>query len=192
MVDGAFEDAVVVGTGHGGELVFGWVGGLGLEEFLEFAFGVVEGGDGFEFAKGVAKGAENVLAGFVVAAVEEDGAEEGFVGVGEVGGTVAAAGGFFAAGKDEVFAKSEAFGLGGEGAAVDHLGAGFGERAFADAGEAGVEFAGEDEAEDRVAEEFQALVVRNDSGRFMCNGGVGKGEFQQVGLLELVAEAFLE
>src|SRR5687768_1924540 len=80
VVDGAFEDAVVVGAGHGGHLVLGWVGGLGLEDFLEFAFGVVEAGDGVELAEGVGKGVEDELAGGFVAAVQEDGAQEGFVG----------------------------------------------------------------------------------------------------------------
>lgn len=168
VVDGAFEGAVVVGAGGGGGLVAGGIGcwrtaALGLEEFLEFAFGVVDfgdaGGGSLHVGEGLGKGVEDEFACVMVAAVEEDGAEECFVGVGEVGLAVAAAGGFFAAGEDEVFAEGDAFGLRGEGAAIDHLGAGFGEGAFADVGEAVVEFGGEDEAEDGVAEEFEALVV---------------------------------
>jgi hypothetical protein len=40
MVDGAFEEAVVVGTGGGDDMVLGRLGGKGLEQFLEFAFGI--------------------------------------------------------------------------------------------------------------------------------------------------------
>ena len=71
---------------------------------------------------------------------------------------MAATGVLFAATEEDVFVQADVATVFGEDAAIDEGGAGFGERAFAVIGKFIVEDAGEDELQDGVAEEFEALI----------------------------------
>ena len=45
VLDGAFKEAVVIGPSSGDDVIQGSLRGKGLEQFLEFAFGIFERGD---------------------------------------------------------------------------------------------------------------------------------------------------
>jgi hypothetical protein len=192
VVDGAFEDTVVVGAGDGGDMVLRSGGGGGLKEFLEFTLGVFEDGDGVYLGKGSAEMGGNEFFGVGKATVQENRAEDGFEGVGQGGGTVAAAVDLFAVTEDKELAEMEVAAFFGEGTAVDEFGAGFGELAFADVREFFVELAAEDELKNGVAKEFKALVVLHGHTLLVGDGGMGKGQAQKGGVAELMAEGGLE
>ena len=79
--------------------------------------------------------------------------------VGEDRGLVAAAGALLAAAEQEVLAEAERAGHVGERAHVDDGGAQLGQLALGQVGVVAVQRVGDDEAEHRVAEELQPLVV---------------------------------
>jgi hypothetical protein len=45
VLDGAFKEAVVIGPSSSDDVIQGSLRGKGLEQFLEFAFGIFERGD---------------------------------------------------------------------------------------------------------------------------------------------------
>jgi hypothetical protein len=45
VMNGALEEAVVIGASSGDDVILGRLGGKGLEQFLEFSFGILECGD---------------------------------------------------------------------------------------------------------------------------------------------------
>jgi hypothetical protein len=132
VLDGAFEEAVVVRASSSDNVILGRLGGKGLEEFLEFALGILECGDDRQCADDAMKLAKNEFAGCFKAAIEENRAEKRFECVGQSGGTFAPAVEFFAATQDEMLAQPELAGMFGEGASIDELGASLGERTFAE------------------------------------------------------------
>ena len=164
----------MVGAALVGEDVVGLAGAGGLEVLLEGGFVVADGS-----AEGVAAlhgeveigqgGLDDVLfdegAGGVEAAIEVEGGDDGFEGVGEQGGLAAAAALFFAATEAEERAEVDAGGDLAEVAAADEGGAETGQFALAGGGEATEEGFGDDEAEDGVADELELFVV---------GGGVGE------------------
>jgi hypothetical protein len=104
-------------------------------------------------------------AGGVEAAIEVEGCDDGFEGVGEECGLAAAAALFFAATEAEERAEVDASGDLAEVAAADEGGAEAGQFAFARGGEAMEERFGDDEAENGVTDELKLFVV---------GGGVGE------------------
>ena len=42
VLDGAFKEAVMIGASSGDDMILRRLGGKGLEQFLEFAFGIFE------------------------------------------------------------------------------------------------------------------------------------------------------
>jgi hypothetical protein len=192
VMDGAFKDAVVVRTAGGNHLVTRGLGGVRLEIFLKFALGIVEDGNVPEAGEGFAEMVQDKIPGGSKTAIKENSAEDGFKGIGERGGPFAAAVGFLAAADDKIFAQAEQAAFFGEGAAVDELGAGLGERAFVEGGKFLVQLLGEHELEDGIAEEFKALVVLGGRAEFMGDGRMGERELEQGGILKGMAEAGLE
>ena len=96
----------------------------------------------------------------VKTAIEKNRAEHGFKGIGQRRGAFAAAVGFLAAAQMQMFApRFSAAPCSARVLAVHQFGAGLGQRAFVEAGKFVVEFAGQDELEDGVAEKLEALVV---------------------------------
>src|ERR1035441_10492893 len=91
MMHGALEKPVMVGAAGGNNLVLRSLGRDGLQQLLQLALGILEDGNHQEPAKGRLELAENKLAGRLESAIEEDGTEQRFVGVGERGGPFAAA-----------------------------------------------------------------------------------------------------
>lgn len=126
------------------------------------------------------------------AAVQKYRADQRLDRVGQRGGTFAPAVQLLATAQDEMCAERELVRLLGERVAVDHLRAGLGQRAFAEAGKFFVKLAGENQAEHGVAEKFQALVVLLADGVFMRHRRVREREAQQAGVLKNVTEAGLQ
>ena len=113
-------------------------------------------------------------AGGVEAAVEIEGGDDGFEGVGEKSGLSAAAALLFAAAEAKERAEVDAGGDLAEMAAADERGAEAGEFALAGAGETAEERFGDDEAEDGVADELKLLVVGRGVGKGLGIGLVGE------------------
>lgn len=179
-VDGGVVGAVVVGAFRGEFAVFGSEAVmLRLGPFLELAFGVA-GFFGVAGIKGVFKDVADGCAGLIDAAVEVDCSDDGFEGVFEH--TVAVVGVVLALG----FADAEGVGEPDvacefcEGFTVDDLGAHTVEGAFVLFWFIAEEVFGDDEVEDGVAEEFEALVISR--GGF--EAGVREGLFQKIRVLE--------
>jgi hypothetical protein len=104
-------------------------------------------------------------AGGVEAAIEVEGGDDGFEGVGKKGGLPAATALFFAATETEERAEIDAGGDLAEVAAADEGGTKTGQFALTGGGEAMEERFGDDEAENGVADELELFVV---------GGGVGE------------------
>ena len=143
------------------------------------------------------RGFDDVLfdegAGGGEAAVEIEGGDDGFEGVGEEGGLSAAAAVFFAAAEAEERAEVDAGGDFAEVAAADEGGAKPGEFALAGAGEAPEEGFGDSEAEDGVADELELFVIGGGVGEGFGIGlvgerAVGQGPVEEIGLLEAMIE----
>lgn len=192
VIDGALEDSVVIGAEGPLQVVVGRLGGVGLEHLLKLALRVLGVGRGRQRFDLRLEASQHEFAGSLETGVDEDRAEERFEGVGECGGPLASAVEGFAAAEEEVAAQVEAAALFGEEAAVDQSGAGLGEIALTEIGEAVVELAGEDQLENRVAEEFEPLVVLNAVTLFVSHRGVGEGELEEFGVPEPDAEPGLQ
>lgn len=80
----------------------------------------------------------------------------------------------------------------GQGATIDELGAGLGQRAFIEGRKFFVEFVGQRELQDGVAKKFQALIVLDGRSLFMRDGRMGQREPQQRFIAERVSKAGLE
>lgn len=158
VLDGAFEEAIMIGSGRGDDVILWRLRGKGLQQFLEFAFRIFERGDDRQRTDYAMKLAKNEFTGGLKAAVEKNRAEKRFESVRQSGGTFATAVQFFASTQDEMFAQTELASMVSEGASIDQLGASFGERAFAKGRKILIELASENELEDSITEEFEALV----------------------------------
>src|SRR5262249_30962008 len=125
-------------------------------------------------------------------AIDKNGAENCFKGVGKGGSAVASTVRFLAATKNEVFAEAERAALFGKRAAGDRVCAGPWERAFVERGEMVVEIAREDELDDSVAEKLEALIVLSGRAVFVRDGGMSQGELEKRVVAEIVTQAFLK
>jgi hypothetical protein len=115
-------------------------------------------------------------------AVEVEGGDDGFEGVGEDSGLAAASAVLFATAEEDVIAEADAKGDVAEVTAADDGGAEAGELALSGVGEALEQGFGGEEAEDGVADEFKLFVVG-------AGVGGGAGEWLVVlGRIDLVGE----
>src|SRR5262245_40796477 len=80
----------------------------------------------------------------------------------------------------------------GQGAAVDQFGAGFSERAFVEAREFFVKLASQDELQDRIAEEFQSLIMLDGRSLFMRHRRMRESQTQLIFVAKMITEAGLE
>jgi len=76
--------------------------------------------------------------------------------------------------------------------AIDETRAQDGETAFGHFGEATIELGGDGQLQDGVAEEFEALVVRDAITFFVAKGGMRESEAQQGLIGKGMAEALLQ
>lgn len=190
--DGRAKDATVVWAFLGEDFVTGTRGGEGLKDFLELAFGVVLFGLMFDSADGRLAVVENEPLGNGIIAVQVDGSDEGFKGIRKGGGTVAATVGFLAFAHEQVGAQIDAAGIGLERFAGDEPGAQLGEFALREGGEERVEKLGEDELNDGVAQELEALIVEVRLLRFVSQAGMSERFREEQGVPELVVNLLLE
>ena len=101
----AFKEAIMIRPTGGGYAVPWRFRGGGLQQFLQFTFGVFQFRNRRKFAKDGLELAENKIAGRVIAAIEQDGAEQGFIGVSQGRGPLAAAMQVFPPADDQILAK---------------------------------------------------------------------------------------
>ena len=106
-----------------------------MQQLLQFALGVFENGNHREPAEGCLELGENEVAGRLEPAIEEDRAQQRFVGVGQRRGPLATAVDLLAPADDQILAEAQVLGALGQCPAINELGAGFGQRAFAEAWE---------------------------------------------------------
>ena len=158
----------VVGPALGGEDVLGLAGAEGLKVLLESGLVVADGsGEGVAVVESGLEGGQGRLdylffdeaARGGEAAVEVEGGDDGFKGVGEQGGLATASTGLLSAAEADVVAEADAGGDVAEMTAADEGGAETGELALAGVGEAAEEGFGCEEAEDGVADELKLLVI---------------------------------
>jgi hypothetical protein len=120
-------------------------------------------------------------------------ADDGLEEAGEVLGSLAAAGSFFAPAEEEELAEAKLSREGGKAVAPDEIATPSRQLSFL-AGRAVTEEAvGDDVAEDGVAEELEALVRFEALGKVLVEvGAVHEGLAKEAYILELDAEAFLD
>jgi hypothetical protein len=157
------EELLVVGAALRGEDVLGLAGSGGLEVLLECGLVVADGsGEGVSRREGSMEvgdgGLDDVAldegAGGFETAVDVQSGYDGFEGVGEESGLLAATALFFAAAEAEHGTEADALGDAAEVTAADEGGAEAGEFALAGVGEAAIEAFRYGEAEDGVADEL--------------------------------------
>ncbi len=192
MVDGTLEDAVVVGAADVGDMVARRLRRAALEEFLQFALGVVDDGDVIEAGEGVVEMLGDEFLGGGITSIQENGADHRFESIGEGGGAFAAAVGIFASAQQQVLTEAQAAALFGEGPPVDQFGAGLGERPFAKGGKTNVKVAREDKLQHGVAEKLKALIVLRGRALFVRDGGMRQRELEQREVGKRVAQSELE
>ncbi len=182
----------MLGTALMNDRVGGADGGNGLEDFLEPSFGIVVVGVYLEVFEKFTRFGQNDTADGDKIAVEIHRADERLEGVGQRAGAVASAVGFFATAHHEVAAEVEAVGEDAESVAGDDAGADFREIAFGELGKLIEQMLGEDELQDGVAEEFEALIVEMMALGFVSETGVSQRFREQQGIAEFVFEALFE
>ena len=161
MMHGAFEDAVVVGPAGGDHMVAGGLGGIGLQQFLEFPFWIFENWNDRQFAEGAEELPQDKLPRGLEAAIKKDGAQERLERVGKRRWPVATARNLFPAADQQMAAQADLTGAFGKAAAVDQLGARLGERALSKSGKFFIELLSQHELENRIAQEFEPLIGLN-------------------------------
>ena len=163
-----------------------------MQNLLQAAFWVVVGRVDFEVFEEFAGFGQDDAADGDEIAVEIHGADERLESIGKRAGALASAVGLFAAPHHEVASDAEALGEDVEAVARDDAGADFGEVAFAEVGKLIEEILGEDELEDGVAEEFEALIVEVMALGFVTEAGMGERFREQQGVAEFIFEALFE
>ena len=151
-------------------MIAGRLRGDRLEEFLKLAFGIFQDRNCGKLPKSAEEFSENEFTRGLESAVEEDCAENGLEGICEGRLAFATAVQFFAAAENEILTEVELAGALGQGAAINQLGASFGERTFAEGRELLVKLAGKNELEDGIAEELEPLVSLHREALFVGNG----------------------
>ena len=167
-------------------------GGNGLEELLQPAFWVVVGGVDLQAFEEFARFRQDDAADGYEVTVEIHGADERLEGVGQGAGAFASSVCLLAAAHHQVASDAEALGEDAEAVAGDDAGTDFGQVAFAEVGKLIEEMLGENELEDGVSEEFEALVVEVMALRLVAEAGVGERFREQQSVAEFVFEALFE
>ncbi len=192
----------MVGTAGVGEDVVGLAKAGGLEMLLQGGFVVADGSaEGAGALQGEVKVGQGGLDDVFFdegacggeAAVEIEGGDDRFEGVGEESGLFAASALLFAPAEEEERTEVDAGGDLAEVAAADERGAEAGELALARGWEAAEEGLGDGETEDSVSDELELLVVGGGVGEGLGFGLVGErtvGESpgEELGAFEFVIE----
>ena len=122
-------------------------------------------------------------------AVQEHCRQHCFHGIGQDGGTTAAAAGILALAQLQVASQIPLLGHQHQTALADQVGTDAGQVAFGQVGEGAVEVVGHDHAQHGVAQKFQAFVAADAAQVVLVGvGAVGQGMIQQLGILELVSQ----
>jgi hypothetical protein len=194
------EELLMVGPALGGEDILRLTCSGGLKVLLQgglvVADGSAEGIAGAESSLEIGEGRLDDMAldkgtGHLESTVEIEGGYDGFEGVGEQGGFLAASALLFSSAEAEHGSETDALGDGPKVAAADERGAEAGEFSLASVGEAAVEAFGNSQAEDSIADELELFVVRCGTKEgfragFVGERTMGEGEGKQIRTLEVM------
>lgn len=180
------------GSGFFRNFVGGSFGLEGLEDFLKGALRVDFLGIVDHSVELGASFTEEETAGGLEATIHVNRPDNAFEGVGQCGRPVAAAAGFLAPSHHEVVAEPQFAREDAERGTGDESGAQFGQAAFAEIREQAEEVLGDDQLDDGVAEELQALVVKCVGLALKRNAGVCQRLRKQQGVAELVSQPSLQ
>jgi hypothetical protein len=190
----------VVGPALGGEDILRLTCSGGLKVLLQgglvVADGSAEGIAGAESSLKIGEGGYDDMAldkgaGDLESTVEVEGGYDGFEGVGEQGGFLAASALLFSPAETEHGSEIDVLGDGPEVAAADERGAEAGELALASVGEAAVEALGDSQTEDGIADELKLFVVgcgieEGFRAGFVGERTMGEGEGKEIRTLEVM------
>ena len=181
-----FEALIVVRTGLASEDILQLLLGVLLDDLLELRLVVFER-DGL-FLDGRHDEPEDELSGRVDGPVEIDGGDDRFKSIGHDGGSFSAAVLVLAFSEEEVVSEVDLLRELKEALFADGAGAQLGQSPLGDIAERVEEFVGRNEAEDRIAQELQPLVVLVSRALFVRIGGVGQRGVEEVQVRERVPQ----
>lgn len=187
MPYGADEFPIMIRSGGGDDFVAWGLDGVGLQQFLKRAFGVLYLGQLIHVIEQTLELLHDGGAGAILAAIQVDRANHGFKRIRQNGWTVTSAIGLFAAAHDEILTQAEMLGTFGEGSLIHQPGATFGEGTFIRLGEAVIKFTSEAKLKHSIPEELQPLVMLHIA-HFVGHGGMGQCKTKQFRLAEFVAQ----
>ena len=139
-------------------------GGIdGLKNFLELPFGILVGRRGTEAIEQVCKEVLCQGSRCIHAAIKENSPGDGFESIGEGGVPLTASVTFLTAAHEKKIAELNPASHLGESFGRDELGADFGQHSFVGSFIAQEKHLGEEKLEHGIAEELEALIVRQGS-----------------------------
>lgn len=156
----------------------------GLKNFLELPFGILVGRRGTEAVEQVSK--EPLCQGSrcIHATIEENGTGDGFEGIGEGGVPLTASVTFLTATHKEKIAELNPASHLGESFGRDELSADFGQHSFVGSFVAQEKHLREEKLEHGIAEELEALIVRQGSLALIAEARMGECLGKQRGVPE--------
>ena len=157
--NGTFEESVMIGAGDPDQFVMRWPIGLGLQVFLQFAFGVFKVGEDLQFAEVFAETIDDKLIGPLETGIDEDGSNHRFKCVRQGAGAFPSAAEFFSPAHHQLGAQVDFAGKIRQCAAVHQLGACFRQGAFIVFRIALVKLLSDDQLPHGVSQKLKTLVA---------------------------------
>lgn len=158
MMDGAFENSVMIRAGHGYDAVLRSLRGSGLQELLQFTFRVFQYRNDVEASEGIVKLAKNKVLCRLEPAIEKNGAEQRFKGVGQRRTSIPSAVQFFPSAEDEMLAYAQLARALRQRTAIHQFGPALRKRAFTKIWKFFVQLARQDKLQYRIAEKLKTLI----------------------------------
>src|SRR3954451_11193715 len=118
--------------------------------------------------------AQNEFTGGIETAIEKNRAQKRFKSIRQRGRAFTSAVKFFASAENEMISQAELARVLSERAAIDQFGACLRQRPLPEGRKILVEFASQNELQDGITEEFQALVGLHGNALFVCDGGMSQ------------------
>ena len=160
----ALEHPIVIRSGNRGELISRRFTGRLLQNLLQFSLGIVQIWDVRQFTEGIAKTPQDELPSRFKSSIEINCPDQRLESVRQGGLTLSSSAGFLAVTQNKMVPQPNSPRLISQSMAIDHLGAGLRQRPFTEPAEFRVKLVRQYQSEDRIAEEFQALIVRHAAG----------------------------
>ena len=192
MVHRALKDPVVVRAGGGDDEVLRSVGGHGLEQLLQLAFGVFQDGKFRQSAEGRLESAQEKGLCRFKTAIEKNRPNESFKRIRQGGCSFASAVHLLAATDSKVPAEVQFTPMFGQGATIDQFGSSLGEWTFFVGRKSLEQLPGQRELEDGVAKKFQALIGGRRNAGLVTDGGMGQSQLKKRYIAKRIAKLALK